>query len=82
MIFFVSDGAFSVQAAKEQVEIARSHGLNVFGIGICGQSMDEQYKDIFGHGCYTIVDESYKTSSYRLIGDISKYVYHHIRSLV
>ena len=81
-IFFVSDGAFSRSAAKEQVENARKHGLNVFGIGICEYDMEREYRKIFGAGNYTIVDENYKQGMSRLIGDLSKFISRHIKTVV
>ena len=82
VIFFVSDGAFSTELAKEQVEIARGNNLHVFGIGICDQGMDEQYRYIFGPGNYTIVDEgSYKSGLNRLINDIATFISCHIKAV-
>ena len=78
----MSDGAFSRSAAKEQVENARKHGLNVFGIGICDYDMEREYRKIFGAGNYTIVDENYKQGMSRLIGDLSKFISRHIKTVV
>ncbi|MAF36952.1 hypothetical protein CL622_07585 [archaeon] len=82
VLFFVSDGAFSEELAKEQVTIARGNGLHVFGIGISDHSMDEQYRTIFGSGNYTIVTEdAYNTGLNRLINDIANFISCHIRSV-
>ena len=81
-IFFVSDGAFSADSAKEQVDIARKHGLNVFGIGISDHSLEPQYRKIFGAGNYTIVDENYNKGMSGLIADLSKFISRHIKTVV
>ena len=81
-IFFVSDGAFSEALAKEQVDNARKHGLNVFGIGISDHGLESQYRHIFGAGNYTIVDEDYKQGMSRLINDLSKFISRHIKTVV
>ena len=82
VIFFVSDGAFSTELAKEQVEIARGNNLHVFGIGICDSDMDEQYRYIFGPGNYTIVDDAgYKSGLNRLINDIATFISCHIKAV-
>ena len=82
VIFFVSDGAFSTELAKEQVDIARGNNLHVFGIGICDTEMDEQYRYIFGPGNYTIVDDAgYKTGLNRLINDIATFISCHIKTV-
>ena len=81
-IFFVSDGAFSVSGAKEQVEIARANRLHVFGIGICDEGMDQQYRQIFGPGNYSIIDEgSYKSGLNKLISDIATFISCHIKTV-
>ena len=81
-IFFVSDGAFSVSGAKEQVEIARANRLHVFGIGICDEGMDQQYRQIFGPGNYSIIDEgSYKSGLNKLINDIATFISCHIKTV-
>ena len=82
VIFFVSDGAFSTELAKEQVDIARGNNLHVFGIGICERDMDEQYRYIFGPGNYTIVDDGgYKSGLNRLINDIATIISCHIKAV-
>ena len=82
VIFFVSDGAFSTELAKEQVDIARGNNLHVFGIGICDREMDEQYRYIFGPGNFTIVDESsYKSGLNRLINDIAIFISCHMKAV-
>jgi len=82
-IFFVSDGAFSQDAAREQVDIARSHGLHVFGICI-GDYSDNNETDqraIFGPGNYTIVRSGYEDGVNTLTRDISKFISRHIQTV-
>ena len=81
VIFFVSDGAFSQDAAKEQVEIARENGLNVFGIGICSKSIENQYRYIFGADSYTIIDGSEHQGMNMLTSDIAKFISRHIKAV-
>ncbi|SVA04345.1 uncharacterized protein METZ01_LOCUS57199 [marine metagenome] len=82
-IFFVSDGAFSRDSAREQVDIARSHGLHVFGIciGHDNEYMGDQHRYIFGPGNYTIIDSDYENGVNTLTRDISKFISRHIQTV-
>ena len=84
VIFFVSDGAFSEELAKEQVAIARGNGIHVFGIGICDENnvTQKQHGNIFGAGNYTIVDEDRYTHGLNiLVNDIAEFISRHIKSV-
>ena len=80
-IFFVSDGAFSRDAAREQVDIARSHGLHVFGICIGDYDDYNNQRYIFGPGNYTIITSGYEDGVNTLTNDISKFISRHIQTV-